>query len=116
MPATRDDAQRWLALQRYEPGVVNVGNPLWLVAAAFVPWVFSDDQPPDEIAAARYRTSLPASIEAFVRAQWPSAERIAPRMSASRGSPRRVIWARCGISVSVTPRGPETAPRESAVP
>jgi hypothetical protein len=74
--ATRDEAQRWLAMQRYEPGVVDVGNPVWLVAAAFVPWVFSDDQPPDEIAAARYRTSLPASIEAFVRAQWPDAQRI----------------------------------------
>jgi hypothetical protein len=74
--ASREDAQRWLAAQRYEPGVVDVGNPLWLVAAAFVPWIYSDDQPPEEIAAARYRTSLPSSIEAFVRVQWPQAERI----------------------------------------
>jgi hypothetical protein len=73
---TREDAQRWLAAQRYEPGVVEVGNPLWLLAAVFVPWVYSDDQPQDEIAAARYRTSLPSSIEAFVRALWPSAQRI----------------------------------------
>jgi hypothetical protein len=73
---SRDDAQRWLAQQRYDPGVVQLSNPLWLIAAAFVPWVYSDDQPGDDIAAARYRTSLPSSIEAFVRAQWPQAERI----------------------------------------
>jgi hypothetical protein len=72
----REDAQRWLAAQSYEPGTIELGNPLWLVAAAFVPWVYSDDQPSEEIAAARFRTSLPSSIEAFVRAQWPGAERI----------------------------------------
>jgi hypothetical protein len=72
----REQAQHWLAAQRYEPGVVALGNPLWLIATAFVPWVYSDDQPPDETAAGRFRTSLPSSVEAFVRMQWPSAERI----------------------------------------
>jgi hypothetical protein len=45
-------------------------------AGAFVPWLHSDDHPSDDIAAMVYRVSMPASIEAFVRATVPGASRI----------------------------------------
>ena len=47
-----------------------------MFAAAFVPWVHTDDHPEDDLQALRFRTSLPASIEAFVRQQAPLAERL----------------------------------------
>ena len=45
-------------------------------AAAFVPLVHVDDHPEADRFALRFRTSLPASIEAFVRERIPGAERI----------------------------------------
>lgn len=71
----REQAQRWLAEQNYRPSVIDVGLPLmWL--GAFIPWVHNDDHPSADIERAIYRTSMPASIEAFVQAKVPGATRV----------------------------------------
>ncbi len=71
----RARAQRWLAAQHYQPSVVEVGLPLmWL--GALIPWVHNDDHPSADIEHSTYRTSLPASIEAFVQATVPGASRL----------------------------------------
>jgi hypothetical protein len=72
----RARAQQWLAAQGYAPQPVEVRSRALMFAAAFVPWLRTDDHPPDDLFAMRFRTSLPASIEAFVRAQVPGARRI----------------------------------------
>jgi hypothetical protein len=71
----RVQAQRWLAEQNYQPSVFNVGAALmWL--GAFIPWVHNGDHPSADIERAIYRTSMPASIEAFVRTTVPGATRV----------------------------------------
>ncbi len=72
----RESAQRWLAAQGYAPQPVEVNSRALMFAAAFVPWLRTDDHPSEDLQAMRFRTSLPASIDAFVRAQVPGAERI----------------------------------------
>lgn len=73
--ALRARAQAWLAAQRYDPAAIDVGS--WLmIAGHFVPWVHYDDHPQEDLAAQRLRTSLPLSIEAFVRDHVPGAQRI----------------------------------------
>jgi len=74
--APRAAAQAWLLQSGYEPTVFDVGwRPLmWL--AALSPWLHSDDHPAEDIAQQRFRVSMPAAIESFVRQREPSAERI----------------------------------------
>ena len=73
----REAAQRWLRAQGYEPTPVEVGwRPLVRAGPTFVPWVHNDDHPEEDLAAARYRISLPAAVEGLVRAQVPAARRI----------------------------------------
>ncbi len=85
----RARAQHWLAEQNYRPSVIEVGLPLmWL--GALIPWVHSDDHPGADVERATYRTSMPASIEAFVRATVPGATRVefchsGPRVVIHRG-------------------------------
>ncbi len=76
-PDARAQAQRWLLEQRYEPTQVDVGwrVAMW-VGAVFVPWLHNDDHPEDDLAAARYRISLPAAVEGLVGAQASGAQRI----------------------------------------
>jgi hypothetical protein len=75
-PDLRAQAQRWLKNQGYEPSVFNlVWHPLmWL--ANTIPWVHDDDHPPEDLAQTVFRVSMPESIETFVRAQVPGAERM----------------------------------------
>ena len=47
-----------------------------MFAAGFIPWLHSGDHPDEDLFALRFRTSLPASIEAFVRQRLPGAEHI----------------------------------------
>ena len=75
-PTTRPRAQQWLAKRGYTPTAVDVGSHLWMFASHFMPWLHAQDHPQDDLFALRYRVSLPVSIEAFVRAQHPQAERI----------------------------------------
>ena len=72
----RSQSQAWLAARGYAPEPVQVNSHALMLAAAFIPWLHSDDHPEDDRDALRFRTSLPASIEAFVRAQVPGVERI----------------------------------------
>ena len=72
----RAQAQRWLAEHDYAPSRVEVGNRALTWAAAFVPWLHSDDHPADDVAQMIYRVSMPAAIEGFVRATVPGASRI----------------------------------------
>ena len=72
----RTRAQQALVAAGYAPTVLDVGwQPLmWL--AGQIRWLHTDDHPADDLAAARFRVSMPASIEAFVRQQVPEARRI----------------------------------------
>ncbi len=72
----RQDAQRWLQAAGYEPQVFEVGSAWLMLAGAFVPWLHSGDHPEADIAQRRYRVSMPASIEAFVRRTRPGAQRL----------------------------------------
>ncbi len=72
----RGQAQRWLRDAGYAPSVIDVGWRALMWAGAFIPWVHNDDHPADDIAAKRYRVSMPASIEAFVQARTPNATRL----------------------------------------
>jgi len=76
-PQARQSAQAWLASRRYEPSTVDVGWRIVMWAGAlFVPWIHNDDHPEEDLAAARYRISLPAAVEGLVRAEVPAAERV----------------------------------------
>jgi len=71
----RANAQRWLKDQAYEPTVFEVGR--WLMTAgAFVPYLHGGDHPNADIEQLRYRISMPASIEAFIRQTVPGAKRV----------------------------------------
>jgi hypothetical protein len=74
--ALRERAQAWLAERGYAPAPVEVGSHALMFAAGFVPWLHLDDHPEADLFALRIRTSLPASIEAFVHEWAPGAERI----------------------------------------
>ena len=73
---SRARAQQWLRDAGYAPTVLQVGwQPLiWL--AGQIRWLHTDDHPADDLAAARFRVSMPASIETFARARHPDAQRI----------------------------------------
>jgi len=72
----RAQAQHWLADRGYEPSQVEIGNRALTWAAAFVPWLHTDDHPTSDIEQMVYRISMPASIEGFVRATVPGASRV----------------------------------------
>ena len=72
----RARAQAWLAEHGYAPRPFEVGSHLLMFAAAFVPWLHQDDHPQEDLFALRFRVSMPASIETFVRERVPGAERI----------------------------------------
>ncbi len=72
----RAQAQAWLAAEGYAPAPVEVGSHLLMFAGGFIPWIHYDDHPEDDRYALRLRTSLPASIEGFLRARLPGAQRI----------------------------------------
>lgn len=74
--APRAQAQRWLADQGYEPSHVEIGNRALTWAAAFVPWLHTDDHPSSDIDRMVYRISMPASIEGFVHTTVPGASRV----------------------------------------
>lgn len=73
--SARRDAQRWLQDAGYAPSVFDVG-PLVALAGSLVPWLHVDDHPEADRERATFRVSMPAAIEAFVRARLPGAQRI----------------------------------------
>lgn len=74
--ATRQGAQRWLQAQGFEASVFDLGSRWLMWLGALIPWVHADDHPAEDRDALRYRVSMPASIEVFVRRTVPGAERI----------------------------------------
>jgi hypothetical protein len=74
--ALRERAQAWLAGHGYAPPPIEVGSHALMFAAGFIPWLHLDDHPEEDLFALRFRISMPASIEAFVRERVPGAERI----------------------------------------
>jgi hypothetical protein len=72
----RTRAQEWLAAHGYEPPPVDVGSHLLMFVAPFLPMIHVDDHPMDDQFAMHFRTSLPASIETFVRERVPGAQHI----------------------------------------
>jgi hypothetical protein len=72
----RAQAQAWLRQQGYLPSTVEVGSRLLMWAGGFIPLVRSDDHPDADLAQLRYQVSMPASIEGFVQANLPGAQRI----------------------------------------
>jgi len=75
-PDLRGRAQQWLAQSGYAPPPVDVDSHLLMFAAQFVPLIHLDDHPAEDRFALRLRTSLPASMEAFVHQHVPGAQRI----------------------------------------
>ncbi len=72
----RDAAQQWLQAQGYEPSAIAVGHGLLRLAASLAPWLHEDDHPEADLAAGRYRISMPASLQAFVLQREPQARRL----------------------------------------
>ncbi|HKX41853.1 MAG TPA: DUF2145 domain-containing protein [Burkholderiaceae bacterium] len=72
----REEAQRWLQAQGYAPAAVDVGSHALMFAAQFVPLIHVTDHPTDDLYAMKLRISMPSSIEAFVRARLPQAQRV----------------------------------------
>ncbi len=74
-PTLRTRAQRWLSASGYQPSLFRVAYRPMIWASAFVPWVHTRDHPDEDIDGKRFRVSMPASIEDFVRARIPGATR-----------------------------------------
>ena len=74
--ARRQQAQAWLAQQGYQPSVFEVGFRPWMWLGRLIPHLHEDDHPAADLAQARFRVSMPASIEAFVQARVPGALRL----------------------------------------
>jgi hypothetical protein len=74
--AARQQAQRWLRDQGYQPTPISVANPALALASTVFPWVHRSDHPSDDLAQQVFRVSMPASIEAFLRQQHPQARRV----------------------------------------
>jgi hypothetical protein len=75
-PDARAQAQAWLAAHGYEPTEFGVPwHPMeWIVA--WVSLLHNDDHPSSDLAHDRYSVSMPASMDAFVRAHVPGASRL----------------------------------------
>lgn len=72
----RAQAQRWLQTRGYEPTHFDLGWRVLMWASRLVPLMHDDDHPVDDIEALRYRVSMPASIENFVRSAVPGTSRL----------------------------------------
>lgn len=75
-PDLRGRAQAWLHQAGYAPEPVAVPSHGLMFAAGFVPLLHLDDHPEDDRYALRLKVSVPATLEAFVRARWPDSQRL----------------------------------------
>jgi hypothetical protein len=83
----RDQAQAWLRGRGYAPTVFEAGALMGLTA--FIPWLHRDDHPAEDLERFRFRVSMPASMESFVRATVPGAIRLEFCQTAGRIVQRR---------------------------
>jgi hypothetical protein len=72
----REQAQAWLRAQGYRAGPLKVPSHAMMFAGQFVPLVHVNDHPVEDIHALALQVSVPASIEAFVHARAPGAQRV----------------------------------------
>lgn len=73
---SRRQAQDWLRSKGYQSSLFEV---VWFPLiwwGELLPWLHTDDHPREDLAQARFRVSMPASIEAFVHEQAPTASRV----------------------------------------
>jgi hypothetical protein len=75
-PTARPAAQQWLQQHGYQGSAITLRNPLLWLAPAVVPWLHTDDHPPEELQRGIVTVSLPSSIEAWLRDTVPGARRI----------------------------------------
>lgn len=75
-PSARPAAQQWLQQHGYQGSAITLRNPLLWLAPAVVPWLHTDDHPPDELQRGIVTVSLPASIETWLRDTVPGARRV----------------------------------------
>ena len=76
-PHPREQAQAQLRQQGYQPSTVQPPWPPLVALAGLSPWLHLNDHPPADVAAGQLRVSMPASIEAWLRARWPTTRRVA---------------------------------------
>ena len=95
----RRRAQAWLREQGYVPTVFDVGSPFIMMLGWFIPYVHSLDHPLEDRAQSIYRVSMPASLEAFVQARVPGAERVE-----ICHDERKVVLRRGGVPTSASER------------
>jgi hypothetical protein len=74
--AARERAQRWLAAQGYDPAPVQVNSHLLMAAAPFVTLLDVMHHPEADRMALRFKTSLPDSMETFMRRRTPELRRL----------------------------------------
>jgi hypothetical protein len=72
----RQQTQTWLTQHGYVPQPVNVNSHALMALVPFVALIHNDDHPEDDRFALKFRTSLPAALEALVRSRVPGAQRI----------------------------------------
>lgn len=71
----RANAQAWLRRAGYVPHVFEVGWPLMLFST-WLPFIHRDDHPAEDLQAARYRVSMPDSLQALLLRVAPDAQRL----------------------------------------
>ena len=74
--AWRAGAQDWLRASGYTPAVFDLRSRLLMWLSSFSPWLHHDDHPRQDTDQHLYRVSMPSSLEAFVQAQAPGAQRL----------------------------------------
>ncbi len=75
-PALRQHAQQWLGTAGYRGSAMAAGPLATAWGALFVPWVRTDDHPPQAFETGVFEVSMPASLETFARALHPGAQRV----------------------------------------
>lgn len=72
----RARAQRWLRSAGYAPTDIQVGSHGLMFIGQWIPLLHMDDHPLEDLYALRMRVSLPGALEAFLRQQVPTAQRV----------------------------------------
>lgn len=72
----RERAQQWLREADYRPSPMSLRPGALILTAPFIPWVHLDDHPEPALQQQVFEVSMPASLEAFVRAREPRATRV----------------------------------------
>jgi len=69
-------AQNWLKAQNYQPTDIDIKHAYMMWGSHFLPLIHNSDHPAENIEKKLYQVSMPASVEAFVKATVPGASRL----------------------------------------